>query len=60
MAIFVKKANVAAVGTVNYRKSFYSSLTENFNLWRLLKFQANFDRENKKNNILSKLIKIFL
>ena len=47
MAIFVKKANVAAIGTVDYRKSFYSSLTENFNLWRLLKFQANFDRENK-------------
>ena len=33
--------------SIHFLKSFYSSLTENFNLWRLLKFQANIDRENK-------------
>ena len=30
MAIFIKKANMASVDAVNTRKTFYSSLTENF------------------------------
>lgn len=50
MAIFIKKAHASAIGAVDSRKSFYSSLTENFNLWRLLKFQAYFNKEN--NHIL--------
>ena len=47
MAIFIKKANLASVEAVNRRKSFYSSLTENFHLWRLFKFNQSFNRETK-------------
>ena len=41
MAIFIKKANLASVAAVNRRISFYSSLTENFHLWRLFKFNQS-------------------
>jgi len=47
MAIFIKKANYASIGAVNRRKNFYSSLTENFRLWRFFKFDQSFNKGTK-------------
>ena len=47
MAIFLKKANMASVDAVDTRKTFYSSLTENFVLWRLFKFSQALNKENR-------------
>ena len=50
MAIFIKKTNTASIEALGARKNFYSSLTENFRLWRLFKFSGSMPKETK--NIL--------